>query len=88
MRPVAFLIIVSLIAVACSGGASTPELIGRGLLGGTDTDKLNVPLEDVYVDTFTSGSIPLSEIEAVSRATFAILESIETGAAVDLASGR
>ena len=32
-----------------------------------------------------SGSpIPLDEIEAVSRATFAILESIETGAVVDL----
>ena len=53
-------------AIACSGGASEPELIGRGLLGGTDTDKLSVPLEDVYVDTFVSGAIPLSEIDEVT----------------------
>ena len=53
-------------AIACSGGASEPELIGRGLLGGTDTDKLSVPLEDVYVDTFVSGTIPLSEIDEVT----------------------
>lgn len=63
MRPALFLIIVSLIAVACFGGASTPPLVGRGILGGTDTDKLSVPLEDVYVDTFVSGAIPLSEID-------------------------
>ena len=53
-------------AIACSGGASEPKLIGRGLLGGTNTDKLSVPLEDVHVDTFTAGSIPLSEIDEVT----------------------
>ncbi|MCH7864472.1 MAG: hypothetical protein IIC56_04555 [Proteobacteria bacterium] len=35
------LVVVTAIAFACSGGE--PELIGRGLLGGTDTAKLSVP---------------------------------------------
>jgi hypothetical protein len=48
-------------AIACSSGE--PELIGRGLLGGTDTDILSVPLEDVHVDTFRGSAIPLSEID-------------------------
>ncbi len=58
------LVVVTALAIACSGGE--PELVGRGLLGGTDTDKLSVPLEDVHVDTFTAGSIPLSEIDEVT----------------------
>ncbi len=60
------LIAAGLIAAACFGGDSTPELIGRGLLGGTDTDKLSVALEDIHVDTFVSGSVPLSEIDEVT----------------------
>ncbi len=60
------LMALALLATACFGSDSEPELVGRGLLGGTDTDKLSVPLEDIHVDTFVSGSIPLSEIEEVA----------------------
>ncbi len=70
IRPIgvitAGLIVAGLVATACFGGDSEPELIGRGLLGGTDTDKLSVPLEDIHVDTFVTGSVPLSEIEEVA----------------------
>ncbi|MCH8008919.1 MAG: DUF3179 domain-containing protein [Chloroflexi bacterium] len=70
IRPIglamAGLIAAGLLATACFGGDSAPKLIGRGLLGGTDTDKLNVPLEDIHVDTFVSGSVPLSEIDEVT----------------------
>ena len=66
MRLAAILAVALITATACFGGDSTPELIGRGLLGGTDTDRLNVALEDIHVDTFGSGSIPLSEIDEVT----------------------
>ena len=55
-------VLAALLASAC-GGSPPPELVGRGILGGTDTDILSVPLEDVHVDTFVAGTVPLSVIE-------------------------
>ena len=66
MRLAAILAVALIAATACFGGDSTPELVGRGLLGGTDTDRLSVALEDIHVDTFVSGSVPLSEIDEVT----------------------
>ena len=66
MRLAATLAVALIAATACFGGDSTPELVGRGLLGGTDTDRLSVALEDIHVDTFVSGSVPLSEIDEVT----------------------
>ncbi len=54
-------VLAALLAAACGG--SPPELVGRGILGGTDTDILSVPLEDVHVETFVAGTVPLSVIE-------------------------
>ena len=49
------------IVVACGGGGPSLDP-GRGLLGGTDTDKKSVNLFDVHFDTFDGRSVPLSEI--------------------------
>ena len=52
----------ALLLIACSSGDEAPETDGRGLLGGTDTDRHSVELADVHFDTFDGGSIPLSTI--------------------------
>ena len=59
----------ALIAAACAGGGSptadpTPTLgPGRGVLGGTDTDRHSVALSAIHFDTFRGGTIPLSDID-------------------------
>ena len=65
---VAALIAGALVAAACSsvapGPALTPTLDpGRGILGGTDTDRHSVSLADIHFDTFAGFSLALSEID-------------------------
>ncbi len=65
------LIAGALAVVACAGGVPGPDPTptldpGRGVIGGTDTDRHSVSLADIHLDTFTGGSIPLSVIDEVS----------------------
>ena len=67
----AILIAGALVAVACTGGVPGPDPTptldpGRGVIGGTDTDRHSVSLADIHFDTFAGGSIPLSLIDEVS----------------------
>ncbi len=56
-----FTLLLLALAIAACGGSGDSG--GRGLLGGTDTDVRSVSLDDVHVDTFIAGSVPLSVIE-------------------------
>lgn len=57
-------LIIGLLAAACTGGDPDGEEVARrdGSLGGVDLSIHNVPLEDIHFDTFDGGSVPLSEI--------------------------
>ena len=68
---VALLAVGTIVAVACGSSGLAPNATpttdpGRGVLGGTDTDRHNVALSDIHFDSFTGGSIPLSEIDAAT----------------------
>lgn len=63
--PITFVVLVA-IGIACAGGSDeqareSPDETGR-VVGGVDLSIHDVPLSDVYFDTFDGSSIPLSEI--------------------------
>lgn len=55
---------LALVAVACGPSGQPPASGSPRAPLGVDTSTHSVPLEDVHFDTFTGGSIPLSQITA------------------------